>query len=184
MITLSKIYTRGGDTGETGLGRGGRLPKHHPRITAIGEVDEANAALGVACLYATGEVKALLLEVQHDLFDVGADLCVTGDEPGDLRVTHKQVDRLEQQIDRFNDTLEPLTSFVLPGGTKAAAFLHMARTVVRRAERSVIALAAKEEINPRVIHYLNRLSDLLFVLARTANNQGQADVLWQPGKGA
>lgn len=184
MVKLTRIYTRGGDTGETSLGSGARVSKHAKRVAAFGDVDEANAALGVARLHVSSELDGLLERVQNDLFDVGADLCVPeggrGGE-GALRVISAQVERLEREIDAFNENLEPLNSFVLPGGSAAAAHLHLARTVVRRAERSITELAEGEPVNPEVVRYLNRLSDLLFVLARHANDGGRADVLWKPG---
>lgn len=188
MVYLSRIYTKSGDGGETGLGDGTRVPKDHPRVTAYGEVDELNAVLGLALTCGPGCPEAdLLRAIQNDLFDVGADLCVPGpdrpDQPPALRVTAAQAERLERAIDRLNERLRPLTSFVLPGGTAAAAHLHLARTVCRRAERAVVTLMRTEPVNPQVLIYLNRLSDLLFVLARVANDDGRADVLWVPGRG-
>lgn len=192
MVYLSRIYTRSGDQGETGLGDGARVAKDHPRVEAYGSVDELNAVLGL--LRAEGEaatecseLPALLRDVQNDLFDVGADLCVPEIEVGTgsgLRVAAEQVNRLEQLIDRFNDQLQPLTSFVLPGGVLSAAWCHLARTVCRRAERQVVTLARDERINPQIVIYLNRLSDFLFVLARVCNENGKRDVLWEPGKTA
>src|SRR5438874_2465173 len=187
MVFLSKIYTKSGDHGETGLGDGTRVPKDHPRVTAYGRVDELNAVLGLVLAHdAAGPEADLLRNIQNDLFDVGADLCVPqaeGETSGPrLRVTTEQVARLEAAIDRLNAKLSPMTSFVLPGGTLAAAWCHFARTVCRSAERDVVTLAAKEHVNPQVVIYLNRLSDLLFVLARVCNDNGKADVLWQPGK--
>lgn len=189
MVKLNKIYTRTGDDGTTGLGTGARVPKTDPRVAAYGEVDEANAAIGMAAVVAESEhpgIADTLRSIQHDLFDAGADLCVPAspDEPGHtLRVTPQQVDRIEALIDRHNANLAPLTSFVLPGGTPLAASLHVARTVTRRAERAAVALheAEPDRVGPVPIAYLNRLSDLLFVLARTANDQGQRDALWTPG---
>lgn len=185
MVVLSRIYTKTGDTGETSLGDGTRVPKDHPRVAAYGSVDELNASLGVLLSFYVPEAD-LLRSIQNDLFDVGADLCVPqgGEEPGRsrLRVQAAQSERLERAIDRLNASLRPLTSFVLPGGNSAAAWAHLARTVCRRAERDVIALAHSEPVNPAVIVYLNRLSDLLFVLARVYNNNGNDDVLWQPGR--
>jgi cob(I)alamin adenosyltransferase len=193
MVKLNKIYTRTGDAGETGLGDGTRVPKHDARVSAYGDVDEANAAIGVA-IAALGEavgqkaVCDLLRTVQNDLFDLGADLCIpesdaadTGDSPQALRITHAQVTSLETAIDQFNAHLAPLTSFVLPGGSAAAAHLHHARAIVRRAERSMTALAVSEKVNSNAIAYINRLSDLLFVLARCANDDGATDALWVPG---
>jgi cob(I)alamin adenosyltransferase len=187
MVYLSRIYTKTGDKGDTALGDGSRVPKDHPRVTAYGSVDELNALLGLLLAQQPDQPEAALLrDVQNDLFDVGADLCVpaSGEEkPGQrLRVWPEQALRLEQAIDRLNAGLKPLTSFVLPGGTPASAWCHIARTVCRRAERDVVTLARAEAVNPEVIVYLNRLSDLLFVLARVYNNHGAGDVLWQPGK--
>jgi cob(I)alamin adenosyltransferase len=187
MVYLSRIYTRSGDSGETGLGDGTRVPKDHPRVAAYGAVDELNAVLGLITSHHPNLPEAdLLRSVQNDLFDVGADLCLpqAADEPpgAKLRVRPEQAVRLEAAIDRLNAGLAPLTSFVLPGGTPAAAWCHLARTVCRRAERDVTALAHREPVNPQVIVYLNRLSDLLFVLARVCNENGKADVLWKPGQ--
>jgi cob(I)alamin adenosyltransferase len=184
-MKLDKIYTRTGDEGKTSLGDGTRLPKFHLRVTAYGGIDEANSVLGVAILHvADREVLLLLRHIQNDLFDVGADLCrpeTPGSEKAPLRIIEDQVAWLENQIDRFNADLEPLTTFVLPGGCPASAHLHHARTVTRRAERDVVRLAAEEAVNPAVLRYVNRLSDLLFVLARFLNDQGKEDVRWQPG---
>jgi len=185
MVRLTRIYTRGGDRGQTSLGDGSRVDKHALRVEAYGTVDEANAALGVARLHAPTddrEVDAMLARIQNDLFDLGADLCRPGD-PGDgkLRVADGQVERLEREIDRLNGALAPLESFVLPGGTPCAAQLHLARTVTRRAERLVSALAGRETVNPAALKYLNRLSDHLFVLSRWVNGRGAGDVLWVPG---
>ncbi|MBI1917540.1 MAG: cob(I)yrinic acid a,c-diamide adenosyltransferase [Planctomycetes bacterium] len=186
MVFLSRIYTKSGDHGETGLGDGTRVPKDHPRVTAYGRVDELNAVLGLVLVHDLGTEADLLRSIQNNLFDVGADLCVPegdGETPGQrLRVTAEQVARLEVAIDRLNAKLAPMTSFVLPGGTPAAAWCHFARTVCRAAERDVVTLAAKEHVNPQVVIYLNRLSDLLFVLACVCNDNGRGDVLWQPGK--
>jgi cob(I)alamin adenosyltransferase len=191
MVKLTKIYTRTGDKGTTGLGTGARVAKDHIRVEAYGEVDEANAALGVAIVACDSgsltELAGLLRSIQQDLFDVGADLCVpieSGEEAGSrLRVQSTQTQRLERAIDRYNDPMPSLTSFVLPGGTAAAAALHVARTVARRAERRVVSLLAAEPdaTNPETVKYLNRLSDLLFVLCRVANQNGSGDVLWVPG---
>jgi len=189
MVFLSRIYTKTGDQGDTGLGDGRRVPKDHPRVTAYGSVDELNAALGLvlaAISQRDDERRSLLQSIQNDLFDVGADLCVpqTADEPPGkvLRVNSAQAERLEQAIDKFNAPMQPLKSFILPGGSTGAAWCHFARTVCRRAERDVVNLARTETVNPRVIIYLNRLSDLLFVLARVENDNGKNDVLWAPGK--
>jgi cob(I)alamin adenosyltransferase len=190
MVKLDRIYTRSGDDGRTRLATGEPLQKFHPRVAAYGAVDEANATIGLARLHAAEdpELDAALLRIQNDLFDLGADLATP--ERGralewtPLRVSAGQVERLEREIDGFNAALEPLTSFVLPGGSALAAYLHLARTVCRRAERDAVRLAADadEPVNPEAVKYLNRLSDLLFVAARRANDQGRADVLWKPGE--
>ena len=184
MVQLTRIYTRGGDKGKTSLGSGERRAKYDLRITAYGTVDEANAVLGVARLHTEGALDAILERVQNDLFDLGADLCtpeVENPEYPPLRVLPEQVERLEREIDGLNADLEPLKSFILRGGNPAAAHLHLACTVTRRAEREVVELADREVINPEVVRYLNRLSDLLFVMARHANGKGANDVLWVPG---
>lgn len=184
MVKLTKIYTRGGDSGKTSLGDGSRVRKDAARVDTYGTVDEANAAIGVARLDLDGEEDAILGRVQNDLFDVGADLCRPDEGrrgDGGLRVSAAQVARLEAEIDRLNAGLSPLESFVLPGGSVTSARLHFARTVTRRAERLAVALAAEESVNPEAVKYLNRLSDLLFVLARHCNTRGTADVLWTPG---
>jgi cob(I)alamin adenosyltransferase len=182
MVFLSQIYTKSGDGGETGLGNGIRVKKSSPRVTAYGEVDELNSVIGLAACHVS-EARAFLQTVQNDLFDVGADLCVPPtDNEKALRVRPEQATRLESEIDRLNDRLEPLRSFVLPGGTPAAAWLHFARSVCRRAERGIVGLMQTEPVNPNVAVYLNRLSDLLFVMARVANEDGKGDVLWEPGK--
>jgi len=184
LVYLNRIYTRTGDRGETSLGDGRRVPKTDLRIVAYGTVDELNAIVGVALSAGVGgEPAQMLKRIQNDLFDVGADLCVPQSEGPEtrLRVSAAQVEPLEQAIDAITERLQPLTSFILPGGTAAAAHLHHARTVCRRAEIAVLELAARESINPHVVVYLNRLSDLLFVYARGANDNGQSDVLWVPG---
>ncbi|MBY0291729.1 MAG: cob(I)yrinic acid a,c-diamide adenosyltransferase [Alphaproteobacteria bacterium] len=183
MVQLTRIYTRGGDKGKTSLGSGVRVLKSSLRIAALGEVDEANSALGVARFYTEEEVNRLLFLLQNDLFDVGADLCVPEDKSGKdrLRLQPQQVTFLEEKIDYYNQSLSPLQSFVLPGGTLLSALLHQARTIVRRAERTLCTLKETEPVNEVIIHYINRLSDLLFVLARTANRQGEGDILWVPG---
>lgn len=187
MVTLSKIYTRGGDTGETSLGDGSRRAKHDLRVEAYGTVDEANAVIGLVRLHTDGDgaLDALLSRIQNDLFDLGADLCTPEDGKrgaGALRIEASQVTALEEEIDRLNADLEPLKSFILPGGTPAAAHLHLARTVTRRAERLVVELAGVEAVNAEAVKYLNRLSDLFFVLGRHLNDRGRADVLWVPGQ--
>ncbi|HLI19621.1 MAG TPA: cob(I)yrinic acid a,c-diamide adenosyltransferase [Stellaceae bacterium] len=183
MVRLTRIYTKGGDKGETSLGDGSRVKKHSARVEAFGTVDEANAAIGLARLHAGGEALAMLARIQHDLFDLGADLCTPeGGARSDraLRILASQTERLEREIDAMNAELTPLDSFILPGGTPLAAQLHLARTITRRAERLVTALAEAETINPEAVKYLNRLSDHLFVLSRVANRE-TGDVLWQPG---
>lgn len=184
MVYLSRISTKTGDAGETGLGDGSRVPKDHARVEAVGGVDELNAVLGLLAAHAPDDPeRELVRSVQNDLFDVGADLCVPPKEGEQcLRVTVAQVERLEAAIDRLNARLQPLTSFVLPGGSAAAAWCHLARTVCRRAERAVVTLTRAEPVNPQLLAYLNRLSDLLFVLARVANGDGKDDVLWVPGR--
>jgi cob(I)alamin adenosyltransferase len=179
MVKLDVITTRGGDTGQTSLGDGERVPKDAPRIEALGTVDEANAAIGLLRLHTAQEEDAMLARIQNDLFDLGADLSVPGGEGG-LRISAAQCLRLEQELAAMNAELPPLRSFVLPGGTPAAAHAHLARTLVRRAERAAVTLAAAEAVNGDVVRYLNRLSDHLFVLARSLN-MGQ-DPLWQPGE--
>ncbi|MFN6251357.1 MAG: cob(I)yrinic acid a,c-diamide adenosyltransferase [Acetobacteraceae bacterium] len=183
MVKLDVITTRGGDQGETSLGDGARVRKDALRVEAYGTVDEANAAIGVLRLRARedAEADAMLARIQNDLFDIGADLCVPGEAGARLRVADTQSARLEAELAAMNGQMPALKSFVLPGGTPAAAAAHVARTVVRRAERLVVALAAEEEVNPAVIRYLNRLSDHLFVLARRLNGNGAGDVLWVPG---
>ena len=191
MVKLNKIYTRTGDDGTTGLGTGARRLKSDIRIDAYGTVDEANACIGMARIHTAEvhpEIDAMLGRIQHDLFDLGADLCVPdegkplGYEP--LRIVASQVARLEAEIDHLNKDLQPLRSFVLSGGSPAAAALHLARTVARRAERIMVALAQdpQEHVNPEGIKYINRVSDFLFVAARVVNDNGNADVLWVPGK--
>ncbi len=182
MVKLNRIYTKTGDKGQTGLGDGSRVDKDALRVEVFGTVDEANAALGIARLSAAGDLDAMLLRIQNDLFDLGADLCVpevTGEEGPHLRLVEEQVTRLEREIDAMNETLAPLTSFVLPGGTALAAELHLARTIVRRAERLMVALAKSETVGGPVLRYINRLSDHLFVMSRFANKGD--DVLWVPG---
>jgi len=184
MVSLTRIYTRGGDAGETSLGDGARVAKHDPRVEAFGTVDEANAAIGLARLSAPAEADAMLARIQNDLFDLGADLCTPEDgrrAAGALRIQASQVERLEREIDALNAELKPLDSFVLPGGTPCAAHLHLARTVTRRAERLAAALAVRETVNGEALKYLNRLSDHLFVLSRHVNDKGAGDVLWTPG---
>jgi cob(I)alamin adenosyltransferase len=187
MVVLSKIYTKTGDAGETALGNGARVAKHSMRVTAYGTVDETNATLGLARMHSAGEMDAALARIQNDLFDLGADLCrpdmARDHEAGyvPLRMLAAQVERLEKEIDAMNARLEPLRSFILPGGTPLSAHLHLCRTVCRRAERLTVELATMEEVNPEAVKYLNRLSDWFFVAGRIANNDGRDDVLWVPG---
>ena len=192
MVKLTRIYTRGGDKGETSLGRGERVAKHDPRVEAYGTTDEANAVIGLARAAIERTVKNddlrrhvddMLKRIQNDLFDLGADLCTIEGKAGEqaLRVLPSQTERLEKEIDAMNGELLPLTSFILPGGSEAAAWLHLARTVTRRAERCMTALAMEQPVSPEAIKYINRLSDHLFVLARRLNDDGANDVLWVPG---
>lgn len=184
MVKLTRIYTKGGDGGETSLGDGSRVAKHDLRVSAYGTVDEANATIGLIRLHTDDNVDSILARIQNDLFDLGADLCTPEDSKrseGALRIVADQVVWLEGQIDEINENLSPLESFILPGGTPAAAHLHLARTVTRRAERLVTELARAETVNTQAIAYLNRLSDLLFVLSRACNENGTRDVLWVPG---
>ncbi len=190
MVFLNRIYTRSGDEGETSLGDMSRVPKTNPRIIAYGTVDELNAVIGVAlaCSELQEPFPRHLRQIQNDLFDVGADLCRPEDdepaEPPPLRVQACQVLRLEERIDEINADLAPLTSFILPGGSPAAALLHHARTICRRAEIDVWRLSESQTVNPQVLKFLNRLSDLLFVMARASNEGGQNDILWKPGQNA
>ena len=187
MVVLNKIYTRTGDAGQTALGDGTRVSKTSARVAAYGTVDELNATLGMARLHATGDMAEALARIQNDLFDLGADLCrpdMERDAEAEytpLRILPSQVDRLEAEIDAMNAHLEPLRSFILPGGSALAAHLHLCRTVARRAERLTVALAALEGINESALRYLNRVSDWMFVAGRLANDNGKADVLWVPG---
>ena len=180
MVKLNKIYTRTGDDGETSLVDGRRVAKHSRRPAAFGEVDEANSVIGLARLHISDAADDMLGRVQNDLFDLGADLATPESDTPALRITNEQVDRLEAEIDEMNASLEPLKSFILPGGSQAAAWLHLARTVVRRAERRMTELATEEVVNEPAMRYVNRLSDHLFVLARTLNDGGKTDVLWRP----
>ncbi|MBU8538294.1 cob(I)yrinic acid a,c-diamide adenosyltransferase [Falsiroseomonas tokyonensis] len=183
MVRLDVITTRGGDSGETSLGDGTRVRKDALRVAAYGTIDEANAALGLLRLHLAGDSAAdeMLGRIQNDLFDLGADLCVPGTAQDRLRVSDSQCLRLEAELAGMNALVPPLRSFVLPGGSPGAAHAHLARTIIRRAERDVVALAAEDAVNPAVIRYLNRLSDHLFVLSRRLNGNGAGDVLWTPG---
>ncbi len=187
MVILNKIYTRTGDTGKTALGNGTRVPKDSVRVDAYGTVDEVNATVGLARIHASGTMDTALARIQNDLFDLGADLCrpdmVTDKDAqyAPLRIVVNQVDRLEAEIDAMNADIAPLRSFVLPGGSKLAAHLHLCRTVARRAERLTVTLSKQDDINTAAIKYLNRLSDWFFVASRAANENGTKDVLWVPG---
>lgn len=187
MVVLSKIYTKTGDAGETALGNGARVAKFATRVTAYGTVDELNSVVGLARLQASGDLDSQLSRIQNDLFDLGADLCTPDMEKDSereyppLRMVTEQVARLEAEIDVMNGSLEPLRSFILPGGSALAAHLHHCRTVARRAERLTVELATVETVNTDAVKYLNRLSDWFFVAARIANDDGRADVLWVPG---
>ena len=184
LVKLNKIYTKTGDGGDTALGNGQRVLKDSLRVSAYGNVDELNASVGVTTLYASEDLKRKLKNIQNDLFDLGADLCVPLSKENNqrLRVSINQVKALEAEIDEMNNILEPLNSFILPGGCKSATFLHLARTICRRAERSVVSLRSQEEINDNTLVYLNRLSDWLFVASRVENQENSTEVLWSPGK--
>jgi cob(I)alamin adenosyltransferase len=185
VVRLNKIYTRTGDSGDTGLADGSRIAKHHPRAQAIGDVDEANSAVGLALLHVDDARQGMLRRIQNELFDLGADLATPGEDFASsettLRIVAAQVDRLEREIDSMNEGLEPLRSFILPGGGAAAAHLHLARTIVRRAERSAVEASREVPLNPLALIYLNRLSDHLFVMARAAAAAEGGDILWTPG---
>ncbi len=184
LIKLNKIYTKTGDGGNTALGNGERVLKDSLRVSAYGNVDELNASIGVVTLYATQVLKGKLKNIQNDLFDLGADLCVPISKKNNhrLRLSKGQIETLEADIDKMNEILEPLNSFILPGGCESATFLHLARTICRRAERSVVSLKSQEEINNNTLVYLNRLSDWLFVASRVQNQENSSEVLWSPGK--
>jgi cob(I)alamin adenosyltransferase len=188
MVRLTRIYTRGGDAGMTSLGSGDRVKKHDPRVAAYGTIDEANAAIGIARLHVAADLDAMLGRIQNDLFDLGADLATpdTGKDLGyePLRIVASQVTRLEADIDALNKDIPPLRSFILPGGSPAAAALHLARTVARRAERLMVELSLKEgeTVGAEAVKYMNRVSDFLFVASRAVNGNGASDVLWVPGQ--
>ena len=190
MVRLDKIYTKAGDSGQTSLGDGKRVSKDSIRISSYGTVDELNAILGIVSIYCSKKIKKIILQIQNDLFDLGADLCIPDGQENKknklkrIKISNKQVTRLEKIIDMFNKELRPLNSFILPGGVLSAAYLHHSRTVTRRAERLVVQLSdiSKDSVNRSVIKYLNRLSDLLFVLARYENKRGKGDILWHPRK--
>ena len=181
MVKLDKIYTRGGDKGSTSLGDGSRVDKSSARIKAYGEVDEANSSIGIAVAFSSSKIKNTLLAIQNDLFDVGADLCFPTQEKKKLTILSNRVVFLEDEIDKLNKDLSKLESFILPGGTRSSSFLHLSRSLVRRAERSIVELDKDEEVNPNVIKYINRLSDFLFVAARFENKK-EGDILWVPNK--
>ncbi len=181
MVKLNKIYTRTGDSGETSLVNGARVSKHSRRPAAFGEVDELNSVIGLARRHTSGEADEMLARVQNDIFDLGADLATPESDKPALRITAAQVTRLETEIDAMNAELNPLTSFILPGGSEVSAWLHLGRTVSRRAERRMTELAIEEPVNEAAMQYINRLSDHLFVLARRMNDNGAADILWVPG---
>jgi len=184
MVKLNKIYTKTGDKGKTGLGDGRRVNKFDLRVECYGTIEEANSILGIARCYTRGSIDKFLSEIQNDLFDLGADLCMpqTKAKKSVLRITDRQIKRMEIEIDKMNSGLKPLNSFVLPGGTLVSSYLHLARTIIRRSERITVALMVKEKINPNVIIYLNRLSDYIFMLSRYLNARGKKDILWRPGK--
>ena len=185
MVKLNKIYTKTGDKGTTSLASGKRVAKDHYRIKAYGTVDELNSILGIVRVKASSKVKKIVSDIQNDLFDLGADLATPEQKKykfTPLRITKKQVNRIEKSIDQYNKKLGSLNSFILPGGSESASFLHNARTVARRAETQTVALSKKEKINKEALRYINRLSDLLFVLSRVENNNGKKDILWKPGK--
>jgi len=185
MVKLNKIYTKTGDKGSTSLASGKRVSKDHYRIKAYGTVDELNSILGIVRVKASSKVKKIISDIQNDLFDLGADLATPEQKKykfAPLRITENQVNRIEKSIDQYNKKLGTLNSFILPGGSESASFLHNARTVARRAETQAVALSKKEKINKEALRYINRLSDLLFVLSRVENNNGKKDILWKPGK--
>ena len=185
MVKLNKIYTKTGDKGTTSLVSGKRVAKDHYRVRAYGTVDELNSILGIVRVKASAKIKKIISDIQNDLFDLGADLATPEQKKykfTPLRITEKQVNRIEKSIDQYNKKLDALNSFILPGGSESASFLHNARTVARRAETQTVALSKKEKINKEALRYINRLSDLLFVLSRVENNNGKKDILWKPGK--
>ena len=184
MVILNKIYTKAGDKGQTTVGDGSSVSKDSERVTAYGNVDELNASIGIITNYARDDMQKILLQIQNDLFDLGADLCVPDSQANDkkLKISKNQVKRLETSIDQMNKKLLPLKSFVLPGGTKTASFLHLARTICRRAERSVVSLKKTEKVNDNTVKYLNRLSDWLFVASRLDNQVKSSEILWKPGE--
>ena len=184
MVTLNKIYTKSGDKGDTALGDGSRVSKDSERVIAYGNVDELNASIGIVKNFASQEMSGILSEIQNDLFDLGADLCVPDENESQkkLRISNNQVKKLESNIDTMNKTLKPLKSFILPGGSKTASFMHLSRTICRRAERSLVSLNRKEEINENTLKYLNRLSDWLFVASRLDNQENCSEILWEPGE--
>ena len=184
MVTLNKIYTKTGDKGDTALGDGSRISKDSERVTAYGNVDELNASLGIVKNYANKKMKQILSEIQNDLFDLGADLCVPDEKESKkkLRISTNQIKKLESNIDQMNKSLKPLKSFILPGGSETASFMHLSRTICRRAERSIVSLKRNEKINENTLKYLNRLSDWLFVASRLDNQEKSSEILWEPGE--
>ena len=184
MVTLNKIYTKSGDKGDTALGDGSRVSKDSERVIAYGNVDELNASIGIVKNFASQEMSGILSEIQNDLFDLGADLCVPDENKSQkkLKISNNQVKKLESNIDFMNKTLQPLKSFILPGGSKTASFLHLSRTICRRAERSLVSLKREEKINENALKYLNRLSDWLFVASRLDNQKNSSEILWEPGE--
>ena len=181
MVKLDKIYTRGGDKGLTSLGDGSRVEKSDTRIQAYGDIDEANSCIGVSMVFSSDQIREILKSIQNDLFDIGADLCFPENAKKKLTISKKRIDFLENQIDKINEDLNKLSSFILPSGSKASSFLHLARSLTRRAERSIVELDKKEKVNPDVLKYTNRLSDFLFVAARFENKK-DGDILWIPNK--
>ena len=181
MVKLDKIYTRGGDNGLTSLGDGSRIQKSNIRIEAYGNIDEANSSIGISAAYSSDKIKVTLLNIQNDLFDIGADLCFPDKNKSKLTIKIDSINLLEKEIDMMNESLNKLESFILPGGSKASSFLHLSRSLVRRAERSIVHLNEKEYVNPDILKYVNRLSDFLFVAARFENKQ-DGDILWVPNK--
>ena len=184
MVTLNKIYTKSGDKGDTALGDGSRVSKDSERVIAYGNVDELNASIGIVKNFASQEMSGILSEIQNDLFDLGADLCVPDENESQkkLKISNNQVKKLESNIDFMNKTLQPLKSFILPGGSKTASFMHLSRTICRRTERSLVSLKRKEKINENALKYLNRLSDWLFVASRLDNQENSSEILWEPGE--
>jgi cob(I)alamin adenosyltransferase len=181
LVKLDKIYTRGGDEGSTSLGDGSRVKKNNLRVVAYGDLDEANSCLGIAIAFSSKEIKRTLLRIQNDLFDIGADLCYPENSERKVSISKENINFLEVELDKINRNLNELDSFILPGGSKSSAFFHLTRSIVRRAERSIVELSQKENVNPNILKYMNRLSDFLFVVARFENKK-DGDILWIPNK--